>query len=127
MGTKMAPSYANLFMASLESRFLKNQPLTPLVWWRFTDDIFSIWTHGRPDLDCFLHQLNPFHPTMGLMFSISDVEGVFLDASARLHQSSELRVTSVREAGRQASVPTSGKLSPPHVTPAISHTAKHFA
>ena len=29
MGTKMASSYANLFMISLESRFLENQPLTP--------------------------------------------------------------------------------------------------
>ena len=38
MGTKMAPSYANLFMSDLEDRLLSSAPHRPLVWWRFIDD-----------------------------------------------------------------------------------------
>ena len=50
MGTRMAPSYANLFMGKLEREFLRTQNKLPLVWWRYIDDIFAIWTHGEPSL-----------------------------------------------------------------------------
>ena len=42
MGTRMAPSYANLFMAQLENELLANTSTKPLVWWRYIDDIFTI-------------------------------------------------------------------------------------
>jgi hypothetical protein len=40
MGTRMAPSYANLFMSELEKSLL-SRPATakPSVWWRYIDDI----------------------------------------------------------------------------------------
>ena len=47
MDTRMAPSYANLFMGKLECKFLLTLHLKPRVWWRFIDDIFAIWTHGE--------------------------------------------------------------------------------
>lgn len=40
MGTRMAPSYANIFMGSIEQRILDGAHKCPLVWWRFIDDIF---------------------------------------------------------------------------------------
>ena len=40
MGTRMAPSYANLFMGKLEQELLRTQEKLPLVWWRCIDDIF---------------------------------------------------------------------------------------
>jgi hypothetical protein len=39
MGTKMAPSYANIFMGRLERRLLYYSPRTHLSWLRFIDDI----------------------------------------------------------------------------------------
>ena len=36
MGTRMAPSYANLFMAQLERKLLDNASMKPLIWWRYT-------------------------------------------------------------------------------------------
>ena len=120
MGTKMAPSYANLFMASLESRFLKNQPLTPLVWWRFIDDIFSIWTHGRPALDCFLHELNSFHQTISFTFSILDVEGVFLDARVYIKAANWESDLYVKPTDRHQYLHQES-CHPPHVTPAIPY------
>lgn len=60
MGTRMAPSYANLFMGKLESTFLESQNYKPLIWLRFIDDIFMIWTHGIELLYKFLDALNNF-------------------------------------------------------------------
>ncbi|PIK49128.1 hypothetical protein BSL78_13997 [Apostichopus japonicus] len=40
MGTRMAPSFACLFMSSLEERMLSTAPCRPLIWWRYIDDIF---------------------------------------------------------------------------------------
>ena len=43
IGTKFAPSYANLFMARLEKRICENSGYHPYLWLRFLDDIFCIW------------------------------------------------------------------------------------
>ena len=47
MGTRMAPNYAIIFMHSVEQEILKNAKLKPMIWWRFIDDVFIIWTHGK--------------------------------------------------------------------------------
>jgi len=58
MGTRMAPSYANLFMGKLEH---ETQSLTPQLWIRFLDDILMLlWTHGETSLNTFVEQLNQF-------------------------------------------------------------------
>ena len=50
MGTGFAPSYANIFMAWLEEEAINNYPMKPLIWKRFIDDVFCIWTHGKMNL-----------------------------------------------------------------------------
>ena len=52
MGSPMAPTYANIFMAVLERELLKKAPnnLVPIEWIRFIDDIFAIWTHDTEKL-----------------------------------------------------------------------------
>ena len=47
MGTRMAPNYAIIFMHSVEQEILKNSKLKPMVWRRFIDDVFIIWTHRK--------------------------------------------------------------------------------
>ena len=42
MGTKMAPSYANLFMGFVEKDLLERCLKKPLVWFCYIDDILSI-------------------------------------------------------------------------------------
>jgi hypothetical protein len=81
MGTKMAPSYANLFMAQLETKFLSNQPCVPSVWLRFIDDIFLIWDHPLPELQLFLQDLNTFHSTIKFTMEMSKDEIHFLDTT----------------------------------------------
>ena len=40
MGTRMAPSFVNLFMGKLEREFLLTPDVKSREWWRFIDDIF---------------------------------------------------------------------------------------
>ena len=40
IGTRMAPSYANLFLAKFETDALSSAPYQPHTWWRYIDDIF---------------------------------------------------------------------------------------
>ena len=87
MGTKMAPSYANLFMGYLEKDLLMNCLHKPLVWYRYIDDIFLIWTHGQEKLDDFLKLVN--ENKYGMVFeagsdSISTISVPFLDVNVVL-------------------------------------------
>ena len=74
MGTPMAPNYANLFMADFEERLLseyeRKTGLTPLVWFRFIDDVFFIWHHGDDKLDDFLKFCNNFSDNNNLKSEI---------------------------------------------------------
>uniref|UniRef100_A0A674IUK7 Reverse transcriptase domain-containing protein n=1 Tax=Terrapene triunguis TaxID=2587831 RepID=A0A674IUK7_9SAUR len=81
MGTRMAPQYAIIFMADLEQRFLSSRPLTPLLYLRYIDDIFIIWTHGKEALEEFHHDFNNFHPTINLSLDQSTQEIHFLDTT----------------------------------------------
>ena len=85
MGTRMAPSYANLFMGKLENDFLSSQPLQPLCWLRFIDDIFMIWPHSREALDSFLQNLNTNYP-VNFTHNVSPHHVTFLDVDLFLEQ-----------------------------------------
>ena len=57
MGTRMAPSYANLSLGKFERDALLNSPHQPYLWLRFIDDIFMIWTAGPEKLKIFVDYL----------------------------------------------------------------------
>ena len=61
MGTKMAPSFANLFLGYFEVNALENAPFQPHTWLRYIDDIFMIWTEGLDNLKIFIDYLNNIH------------------------------------------------------------------
>jgi len=62
MGTRMPPSYANLFMGHLKTQYLNSTPLIPFTLLRYIDDIFLIWIHGHESLEIFLQNLNCTFP-----------------------------------------------------------------
>ena len=45
MGIKLAPSFANLFLGNFEEKYVYTY-IKSLIWKRFIDDIFFIWTRG---------------------------------------------------------------------------------
>ena len=54
IGTKCAPTYVCIYMDEVETEFLKTQERTPLVWFRYIDNIVFIWTHGKKHLETLL-------------------------------------------------------------------------
>ena len=83
MGTKLAPSFANIFMGALEQTLLSSSPnhLIPLLWKRFIDDIFLFWTHGKEQFLSFIQHLNSFHPTIKFEVTHSNKSVNFLDTT----------------------------------------------
>jgi len=85
MGTKLVPNYANLFMADLESKSIFNYPKQPILYRRYIDDIFFIWTHGTTKLDNFISHLNSVHPTIKFASTTSNTSITYLDQDIYIH------------------------------------------
>ena len=64
MGTKMAVAFAVIFMAHIEKQLLALSPHKPLIWKRFIDDIFSVWTLPKAEINNFIVFANSFHTTI---------------------------------------------------------------
>ena len=60
MGSPLGPILADIFMCNLEkklNRFTKNKPL---IWMRYVDDIFCIFT-GQQNINDFFNRINKWH------------------------------------------------------------------
>ena len=79
MGTRMAPSYANLSLGKFERDALLNSPHQPYLWLSFIDDIFMTWTAGPEKLKAFVDYLNNLHSTIKFTCSHSPSNIPFLD------------------------------------------------
>jgi hypothetical protein len=86
MGTRVAPSFANIFMAHFEDKWVYTYPVQPRVWLRYIDDIFLIWEHNRQSLDDFLSHLNNCHHSIKFTAEISPESVSFLDTSVQIDQ-----------------------------------------
>ena len=84
MGTKMAPSYANIFIGKLESEFLSSCSLKPLIYKRFIDDIFLVWPHTEEELLEFIVRFNSAHPNIRFTHTYSQDSISFLDVTVIL-------------------------------------------
>ena len=85
MGTKMAPSFACLFMSRLEEQMLDAAPCRPWIWWRYIDDVFFIWTRDE-SLHTFTDHINSFHRTIKFTSEISYEQVIFLDVTVRMEK-----------------------------------------
>ena len=81
MGTKMAVSFANIFMAEIETKIILQSDTKPREWKRYIDDVFSLWDNDKKDVDRFIEQANKFHPTIQFTAEISENEITFLDTT----------------------------------------------
>ena len=63
----------------LSKIFLDTQELQPLLWFRFLDDIFLIWTHGKKELKKFMEKFNNFTPKLRFTYESSEKSVSFLD------------------------------------------------
>ncbi|CAM4681193.1 unnamed protein product [Caretta caretta] len=121
MGTRMAPQYANIFMADLEQRFLSSRPLKPLLYLRYIDDIFIIWTHGKEALEEFHHDFNNFHPTTNLSLVQSTQEIHFLDTTVLINNG-HINTTLYRKPTDRYSYLHASSFHPDHTTRSIVYS-----
>ena len=73
-------------MDEVEAEFLKTQERTPLVWFRYTDDNFFIWIHGKEHLETFLQELNNFNPDLKFTYESNEKEIPFLNLKVKLNE-----------------------------------------
>ena len=85
IGTKFAPPYAYIYMDEVETELLQTQIFRPLVWVRFIDDIFFIWTHSEENLNNFMKDLNHLKSNLKLTFECDRNSINFLDLNVKLN------------------------------------------
>jgi hypothetical protein len=64
IGTMVAPSVGNRFLNVFEINHVYTFRKQPLVWWRYIDDVFVLWTHTKEELEEFVEHLNTRLPTI---------------------------------------------------------------
>ena len=96
MGTKMAVSFANIFMAEIETEIIGRSATKPLTWKRYIDNVFSLWNVSKNEIQTFIELANNYHATIKFTAEISDIGITFLDTcvckSERLKKKSKLDV-----------------------------------
>ena len=65
-------------MDQVEHKFLATQINQPLIWLRYIDDIFFIWTHGEK-LEQFISNFNRSTPNLKFTYESSKKDISFLD------------------------------------------------
>ena len=78
MGCAFGSSFANIFLAEWEAAIGQHH-CTPVLWLRYIDDIFGIWTHGEEQLLVFKDYINSIHDSIKVTLTYSPVSIRFLD------------------------------------------------
>ena len=83
MGTRVAPTYANLFMAHIEESYVYTYKdnSKPRIWFRFIDDIWGIFSGNSISFQNFVEHLNSVHDTIKFTKEFSSIEINFLDVT----------------------------------------------
>ena len=87
VGTICAPSYANIFMDHFERKY--KYPLIKgksLIYFRYIDDIFLLWTETKNEPGQFFKDLNKKHSSIKFDYKASKDRIVFLDNEIYLHK-----------------------------------------
>ena len=71
-------------MGKVEKVILDGFPVKPLIWLRFIDDIFFIWTDGEQSLREFMDHMNNHHNIIKFTFESSKQEVNFLDVTVKV-------------------------------------------
>jgi hypothetical protein len=80
MGLPLAPVIANFYMEHFEQKAISAAIKKPARWYRYVDDIFTMWSHGKDDLQDFLLHLNSIHKSIKFTMEIEHVRTLlFLD------------------------------------------------
>ncbi len=93
MGSKCSATVSNLFVEEIEKKFVYTYKFQPLLWKRFIDDIFFIWTYSKEELNLFIEHLNSCHPTIKFTVIISETGVDYLDITVKVDNEGEVYTT----------------------------------
>ena len=87
MGTKMGPSYANLFVGYVEEQIFKqyNGP-KPELFGRYIDDCLGATSCTNDELEQFIQFVDSFHPALKFTWEVSDTVITFLDIKISIQE-----------------------------------------
>ena len=86
MGPKNACSYADLAMGIIDEKARFGGALSPMLWWRYRDDVFDLWTHGVAKLLEFTEYINSLYPTIKFELVYSESSLNMLDLTLHLQE-----------------------------------------
>ena len=94
MGTKCAPTYANLFMGKFEEMYILPKLIgKSILYLRYIDDIFLIWKGSEEELKHFINYINQVHPKIKFDIQYSYKEINFLDTKVQITNNGQLQTT----------------------------------
>jgi len=99
MGPKNACSYADLAMGIIDEKAKFGGILKPLLWWRYRDDVFDVWTQGLAKRLQFTDYINSLYPTIKFELVHSESSLHVLDLT--LHLQDGFIATDIYETYRQ--------------------------
>ena len=73
-------------MHRFEQDLFTAQDFQPMLYTRYIDDIFFLWTHGEQSLKQLHDDINKFHPTIRLTMDYSPESVAFLDTSISMKE-----------------------------------------
>ena len=126
MGTRLAPTYAQIFMGWLEEEFLENKwcGTQPLFWRRYIDDIIFLWPGNEEELLLFISELNLHHSHIKFTanYDINKKSVPFLDMQVSIDEEGYIQTDLfTKETARcQYLLPSSSH--PSHVTKNIPYS-----
>ena len=119
MGTRVAPTFACLFMGCIEFMMLNAwKGIPPHLYKRYIDDLFLFWRGTEAELLDFIKHLNSFHPFLKFKASYSfETKSVeFLDTVISLTSDGYIKTNLYEKPGKVCSYLSTKSCHPKHVT-----------
>ena len=92
ISTKIAMGIANNYMGYFERVFLDFYHRQPLVWLRFIDDIFMIWTHREEKFQDVIEYINSCVETITFPMECSHTKVNVLDTTVKIIVNSMIQI-----------------------------------
>ena len=93
MGTKVAPTYAIIFMNWFEEKYVYTYKQKPRVWFRFIDDVWGVFRGTESEMKEFIDHLNRVHESIKFTAEYSKKQVVFLDMITMVDSTKRISTT----------------------------------
>ena len=129
MGTRVAPTFACIFMGWLETLMLGAwKGKQPVLWKRYIDDIFFLWQGSKQELEDFITHMNNVHPTIKFKCAENDHYDFtsksvnFLDMKIFIDEKGFLQTTLYTKPGKLCQYLLPSSHHPSHITKNIPYS-----